>query len=111
MEDGAAGKPASMTSELDQDQKDAIAWIIALPTGDDASPKLDQNLRSGPFPVMWTRDSMVMNGIQTHHGVVTVVMFYFLTEKLSGTSESNRMVKVFSLNHLQKMRMKIQNLN
>ena len=54
-EEGASGKPASMTSELDQDQKDAIAWIIALPTGDDASPKLDQNLRSGPFPVMWTR--------------------------------------------------------
>ena len=55
MEDGAAGKPASMTSDLDQDQNDAIAWIFALPTVDDASPKLDQNLRSGPFPVMWTR--------------------------------------------------------
>jgi prepilin-type N-terminal cleavage/methylation domain-containing protein len=54
-DDGAAGKPASMSSELDQDQKDAIAWIIALPTNDDASPKLDQKLRSGPFPIMWTR--------------------------------------------------------
>jgi prepilin-type N-terminal cleavage/methylation domain-containing protein len=54
-EDGGAGKPTSMTGNLDQDQKDAIAWVIALPTADDASPKLDQNLRSGPFPIMWTR--------------------------------------------------------
>ena len=54
-EDGGPGKPSSMTGNLDQDQKDAIAWIIALPTSDDASPKLDQTLRSGPFPIMWTR--------------------------------------------------------
>ena len=37
-DDGAVGKPASMSSELDQDRKDAIAWIIALPTNDDAIP-------------------------------------------------------------------------
>ena len=54
-EDGGPGKPSSMGANLDQEQKDAIAWVIALPTSDDASPKLDQNLRSGPFPIMWTR--------------------------------------------------------
>lgn len=55
LEDGGAGLPSSMTTSLDQDQKDAIAWVIALPTSDDASSKLNQNLRSGPFPIMWTR--------------------------------------------------------
>ena len=31
-----------------------MAWSIAIP-GEDANPKLEQNLRSGPFPIMWTR--------------------------------------------------------
>jgi len=55
MEEGGSGLPSSMTGNLDQDQKDAIAWVIALPNTDEASSKLDQNLRSGPFPIMWTR--------------------------------------------------------
>lgn len=51
------GLPSSIPTDvgdLDDDQKQAIGWSIALP-GDDANPKLEQNLRSGPFPVMWTR--------------------------------------------------------
>ena len=45
--------------DLDDDQKQAMAWSIALP-GDDANPKLEQNLRSGPFPIMWTGDMKAM---------------------------------------------------
>jgi prepilin-type N-terminal cleavage/methylation domain-containing protein len=55
LEDGGPGLPTSMSGNLDQDQKDAIAWIIALPTADEASSKLNQQLRSGAFPIMWTR--------------------------------------------------------
>ena len=55
-EDGA-GLPSPMpkdVGDLDDEQKNAMAWTIAIP-GDDANPKLLQNLNSGPFPVMWTR--------------------------------------------------------
>jgi hypothetical protein len=55
-EDGP-GLPAQIPTDvgdLDDDQKQAMGWSIALP-GDDANPKLEQNLRSGPFPIMWTR--------------------------------------------------------
>ena len=56
-DDGGPGKPPQIPtnpSDLDTEQKDAIGWTIAIP-GDGASTKLDQNLQSGPFPIMWTR--------------------------------------------------------
>ena len=89
LEDGAAGKPASMTSELDQDQKDAIAWIIALPTSDDASPKLDQNLRSGPFPIMGLAVLVERNGMRTLPGVVMVAMYFFSNGKVEWYENTN----------------------
>ena len=55
-EDGA-GLPDPFpkdVGDLDDEQKNAMAWTIAIP-GDDANPKLLQNLNSGPFPIMWTR--------------------------------------------------------
>ena len=56
-DEDAAGIPSTMPTDvgdLDDDQKNAMAWSIAIP-GEDANPKLEQNLRSGPFPIMWTR--------------------------------------------------------
>ena len=51
------GLPTALPTDigdLDDEQKEAMAWSIAIP-GEDSNPKLEQNLRSGPFPVMWTR--------------------------------------------------------
>jgi len=56
-QDGEAGKPAQIPSKaggFEEAQKSAIGWTIAVP-GEDASPKLDQGLQSGPFPIIWTR--------------------------------------------------------
>ena len=56
-DDGGAGKPSLIPTDpggLDDEQKSAIGWTIAIP-GEGASTKLDQNLASGPFPIMWTR--------------------------------------------------------
>ena len=56
-DDGGAGLPTQIPTDvgdLDDDQKNAMAWSIAIP-GDDANPKLEQNLRSGAFTILWTR--------------------------------------------------------
>jgi len=56
-EDDGPGKPSLMPNKigsLDDTQKNAIGWSISVP-GEGASPKLNQNLQSGPFPIMWTR--------------------------------------------------------
>ncbi len=55
-EDDGPGRPAQIPTKatMDDEQKKAIAWTIAVP-GEGSSPKLDQNLPSGPFPIMWTR--------------------------------------------------------
>ena len=77
LEDGAAGKPASMTSELDQDQKDAIAWIIALPTSDDASPNLIKISEVDHFLSCGLAVLVERNGMRTLPGVVMVAMYFF----------------------------------
>ena len=92
-----AGLPSSIPTDvgdLDDDQKNAMAWSIEIP-GDDANPKLEQNLRSGPFPVMWTRVIKVMtaHGIQTLHGVETVDMYSSQTVKLNGTKTPKVLMK------------------
>ena len=56
-EGDGVGKPSlipTKSDDLDDTQKQAIGWTIAVP-GEGSSTKLDQNLQSGPFPVMWTR--------------------------------------------------------
>ena len=51
MEDGGSGLPSVHDQVISTKiKKTAIAWVIALPNTDEASSKLDQNLRSGPFP-------------------------------------------------------------
>ena len=109
-DDGGAGKPSLIPTDpggLDDEQKSAIGWTIAIP-GEGASTKLDQNLASGPFPIMWTRGHMVKNGKRTLLGVVMVDMFYFPTVKSSGTKKPLlKMGKACLQNHQQKMQMKI----
>ena len=74
-DEDAAGIPSTMPTDvgdLDDDQKNAMAWSIAIP-GEDANPKLEQNLRSGPFPIMWTRGhegdegtwDLILPGVET----------------------------------------------
>jgi len=56
-EGDGVGKPSlipTKSDDLDDTQKQAIGWTIAVP-GEGSSTKLDQNLQSGPFPIMWTR--------------------------------------------------------
>ena len=78
-DDGGAGLPTQIPTDvgdLDDDQKNAMAWSIAIP-GDDANPKLEQNLRSGAFrscgPVV--TKAMMELGIPIHHGAVMEGMF------------------------------------
>ena len=57
-DEDAKGIPANIpddANDFDAEQKKAIAWCIAVPGNDAETRSFVVNLRSGAFPIIWTR--------------------------------------------------------